>query len=71
MRTLGKKRIIHEAKYVDKLTKPMIDRTKGKYQYRFFPKEIHMAIPSRTKVSDDDVREHAKKKKVKIDRSRH
>jgi hypothetical protein len=67
---LGKKRIIYEAKDVDKLTRPMINRTKKKYQYPFFPKEIHIAIPSRTKVSND-VRDYAKKKNVKINRLRY
>jgi hypothetical protein len=68
---MGRKRpIIYEDKDVKRLTKPMIDRTKRKYQYPFFPKEIHIAIPSRTKVSDD-VRNHAKKKNVKIDRLRY
>jgi len=70
MKIMGKKRIIYEAKDVGRLTKSIIDRTKKKYQYPFFPKETHVVIPKRTRVSDD-VREHARKKKVKIDRLRY
>lgn len=70
MRIMGKKRIIYEAKDVDRLTKSTIDKTKKKYQYPFFPKETHVVIPKRTKVPDH-VREHAKKKKVIIDRLRY
>lgn len=67
---MGKKREIWDAKDVGTLTKSTIDETKRKYQYPFFPKKTHIAIPSRTKVSDE-VREHAKKKKVKIHRLRY
>ncbi len=70
MRIMVKKRRIYESKDVNRLTKSTIDKTKKKYQYPFFPKETHIVIPKRTKVSDD-VRNHAKKKKVKIDRLRY
>jgi hypothetical protein len=69
MRIMGKKRKIYESKDVNRLTKSTIDTTKKKYQYPFFPKETHIVIPKRTKVSSV-VRQHAKKKKVKIDRLR-
>jgi hypothetical protein len=65
-----KRPIIYEAKDVKRLTKSTVDSTKKKYQYPWFPKETHIAIPRRTTVSDD-VRDHAKKKKVKIDRLRY
>jgi len=65
-----KRPIVYEAKDVEKLTKSTIDKTKKKYQYPIFPREIHVAVPRRTKVTDD-VRDHAKKKKVKIDRLRY
>ena len=64
------KRIIAEVKDYDRLEKRTIDSVKRKYTYPFFPREQHVVIPKRTKVSQD-VRDYARKKKVKIVRLRY
>jgi hypothetical protein len=66
---MRRKRIIAEVKDYSELRKGTIDSVKRKYTYPFFPDEQHVVIPKRTKVSQQ-VRDYARKKKVKIIRLR-
>ena len=67
---MGRKKIASDAKDLRELTKGTIDSVKRKYTYPWFPQEHHVAIPRRTEVSQD-VRDYARKKKVKIIRLRY
>jgi hypothetical protein len=61
------RRIIVEDKCVEKLTVPMIRETKDKYRYPWFPDQMEIHIPFRTKVPEN-VKEYAREKKVRIAR---
>jgi hypothetical protein len=64
-------RKIAEVKDVKRLTKGHIDSVVEKYRYPFFPKEGYdVDITKRTEVPED-VREYARRKKVKIVRLRY
>jgi hypothetical protein len=66
---MARKKIIAEVKDYAELKKGTIDSVRRKYTYPFFPDERHIVIPRRTKVSQE-VRDYARKKKVKIVRLR-